>query len=149
MNYQPDPSASARGEFKLLNGELVWSQNHDALMRAAISTWKAAAADLTLHAEDELSGGPAPASGSGKRMRAQARALLWELSFHARKSPSLYRGSHVAPRGLEPWTSSRAVAERWAKKNGGQVYELTRGSRALRVSDWWGTDPEREWIAIT
>jgi hypothetical protein len=58
----------------------------------------------------------------------------------------LYRGSHREPKGWEPWTSSRQVAELWAEKNHGQVFELPSGTKGLRVSDYLGSDPEREWI---
>lgn len=119
-------------------------------LRAAIATWKGSATDMQIHIEDELSGAPVPPSATGRRYREQAQAILEELRRHARRSPGpLYRGSHRVPQGVEPWTSSLAVAERWARKNGGRVHVLPPDTPGIRVSDWWGADPEREWIVWT
>jgi hypothetical protein len=90
---------------------------------------------------EEREGAPLPGSGSGKHMRAQAAALLWELENRPQTSPKrLYRGSHVEPRGFQAWTESRRVARHWAKKNGGQVFVLDRAV-GLRLGG-----PEREWL---
>lgn len=88
-----------------------------------------------------------PNSGSGKILRAQAAALLWELQHHSKVSRiPLYRGSHEAPRGFQPWTTSKALAEKWAGRNNGEVYELPGSTKGLRIADYLGSDVEREWI---
>jgi len=145
-SYRPDPSAPSQGEWDRSGDEPRWVQSHDALVEAALHSWKGGTGEMVIHIGDERTGAPVPPSGSGKKARTQAAALLWEIAHKAKASPPLYRGSHREPKDWEPWTSSRKVAELWAAKNHGRVFELPSGTKGLRVADYLGSDPEREWI---
>jgi len=131
-------------------GEPRWRQAHKALVIKALNSWKGSPTDMVLVMSDEKQGAPLPGSGSGKILRAQAAALIWELKHNSKRSAEpLYRGSHEKPRGVQPWTTSRKVAELWAAKNQGQVFTLPPGTEGLRVAAYLGADPEREWIVST
>lgn len=148
--YEPEPSAPASGEWDRSGDEPRWAQAHAALVKAALQSWKAESATMPVLIRDERHDAPLPDSGSGKKMRAQAAALLWELEHKARRSPQpLYRGSHENPKGLNSWTSFLKTAELWAAKNNGKVFTLPKGTKGLRVSDYLGSDPEREWLVET
>lgn len=150
--YEPDDGAPADGEWDRSGPEPRWRQEHRALVRDALRSWKGDPVNLRPHMADEVAGAPWPGSGGGKVRRQQARALLWELANGSRPSPgALYRGSHVEPIGVQSWSESRAVAARWAARNGGQVFELPRGARGLRVADYTASafDAEREWVAYS
>ncbi len=101
---------------------------------------------MSIHMQDERERAQVPPSGSGKIQRAQAGALLWEMDHKSKPSPPLFRGDHEDPRGAQPWTSVEAIAAKWAAKNGGQVFTRPAGTRGLRIADYLGSDPEKEWI---
>jgi hypothetical protein len=42
--------------------------------------------------------------------------------------------------------SASKVAEKWAAKNNGKVFEKPKGTKGLRIADYHGYDPEKEWI---
>ena len=145
--YSPALGAPLRGEWDRSGEFPVWVQDHRSLVADALSSWKGATSDMEAHFHDSRRGVPLPTSGSGKVLRARADALLWELEHAARSSPRpLYRGSHRRPSGVAPWSESRAVAEAWARKGAGVVYGVPKGTRGLRVADYLGSDPEREWL---
>jgi len=126
-----------------------WVESHESLVRKALSSWQGWPTDMRIHIEDDLQGAPQPSSGSGKKMRAQAGALYREVVERAQPNPApLYRGSHETPAGLTSWSEDRKVAETWARKGQGQVFERPPGTaRGLRMSDYVGTSiPEKEWV---
>jgi hypothetical protein len=129
-----------------------WVQPHHELVQEALHSWKGWPSDMRIHMADEMAGAKQPSSGSGKRMRAQAAALLRELGANAQPNPrQLYRGSHEAPGGIQAWSESKRTANYWAKKNKGEVHVLPKGTgRGIRVSDYIrsGIDEsgEREWL---
>lgn len=152
MSYTPEP-APAEGEWvRDPDGFAIrWRQAHAKLVRAAIGSWVGWPTDMHIHMRDEQAGAPQPSSGTGKEMRAQAAALLWELRHKARATPLLYRGARRPPAEIDSWSESRAHAEKWAKKSGGQVFELPAGTaKGLRFKDY-GIDPfgEAHWIVET
>ncbi len=146
--YAPDFSAPVEGMWVRDPGP-AWVQHHRALVTAALRSWSGSPAEMKLHLDDAAVGAPMPASGSGKIMRAQAEALAWEIAHAPRRSRgTLYRGSHVEPRGVQSWSSRRKVAERWAVKNGGRVWTLPPGTPGIRRTDYASTvfDEEAEWL---
>lgn len=146
--YTPNHDAPSEGTWNKTQDGPVWTQDHATLVSNAVYQWKGNALDFMLHVKDERSGAPYPSSGTGKVMREQTRALLWELQHASRKTPTLFRGSHRVPTGIVPWSSSRKVADFWAAKNGGRVFELPPGRKGLRVADYISSDPEKEWIVL-
>jgi len=145
--YEPTQSAPSRGTWDRTGAEPRWSQAHDVLVRDALSDWKGDTAMMVLHMQDEEAGVAMPSSGSGKIARARAAALLWEIEHKAKPAPPLFRGAREASKGWRPWTCSRRTAARWAARHGGQVYTSAEGQVGLRISDYLGEDPEREWIS--
>lgn len=147
--YEPDPAAPTDGEWDRSGNEPRWRQSHESLVRDALRSWKGDPITMRLHFADEREHEPEPGSGTGKTLRAQARALLWELAHHARPSPiALHRGSHVEPNGIQSWSEKRRVASSWASRNGGRVFTLPKGTRGLRVLDYTSSafDSEAEWV---
>lgn len=106
---------------------------------------------MNIHIADERGNAPPPANGSGKQKRAQAAALIYEMTHNNTVSRKpLFRGSHETPRGEQSWTTSRKIAERWAAKNNGQVFEIPAGAEGLRVEDYfYDTMNEKEWLVYT
>ena len=151
VSYRPDPTASTEGEWDRTGLEPVWHQSHDALVLDALHSWKGDPVEMNIHIADERGNAPLPASGSGKQKRAQAAALIYEMTHNNTVSRKpLFRGSHETPRGEQSWTTSRKIAERWAAKNNGQVFDLPAGTRGLRIEDYfYDTMNEKEWIIHT
>lgn len=149
--YKPDGDAPAQGEWDRTGEDPKWRQGHHELVVAAVNSWKGDPVEMVLHARDEREGAPQPGSGSGRQKRAQAAALLYEMKHNSKVSRKpLYRGLHIKPQGEQSWSTFRKVAELWAGKNHGQVFELPAGTRGLQVSDYIGSpDPEKEWIVKT
>ena len=150
MKYVPDASSPPRGEWDRSGSEPRWRQAHDVLVRDALTAWKGDPITLRLHMGDAESGAPYPPSGSGKIMRTQAVALLWELEHRPRTSSKpLYRGDHEKPSGVQAWSERKSVAERWAAKNHGRVWMTPKGAPGLRVADYIDStmnEAEREWL---
>ncbi len=150
--YEPDPDAPALGEWDRSGKEPRWRQGHESLVRDGLRSWKGDPITMRLHIADEREREPEPGSGTGKILRAQARALLWELAHHARPSPvALHRGSHIEPNGIQSWSEKRRIASSWASRNGGRVFTLPKGTRGLRVLDYTSSafDSEAEWVVDT
>ena len=150
--YEPDRSAPPSGDWDRSGADPVWRQSHEELVVSALRSWKGDPSSMRIHMDDELLGTEAPGSGSGKMMRAQAAALLWELRHSAIPTPTkLYRGSHQAPRGCQPWSESSRVAAIWSKKNGGQVWTLPKGTPGLPIYRYANVMDmnEREWIVCS
>jgi hypothetical protein len=129
----------------------------DGLLKSAVARWKGFTSEIDLHLKDEAGGKPSPPSASGSKMREQAKALLNEVIHNSTPAPTLYRGDDKPPSDndstLLGWTSSKTVAEKWAKTYGGAVYTLENAtgldlSRFGRLED--GTDDfqESEWIVL-
>lgn len=150
-SYRPDPTASAEGEWDRAGPNPVWRQAHEELVLAALISWKGDPVEMNIHIADERGNAPLPANGSGKQKRAQAAALIYEMTHNNTVSRKpLFRGSHETPRGEQSWTTSRKIAERWAAKNNGQVFELPAGAEGLRVEDYfYDTMNEKEWLVYT
>jgi hypothetical protein len=127
------------------------------VLKSAVARWKGFTSEIDLHLKDELSGRPAPQSASGAKMREQAKAILREVIENGEPAPTLYRGDDKPPSDndstLLGWTSDKQVAEKWAKKYGGQVYTL-KNATGLDLSRFGsagdGTDDfqESEWIVL-
>lgn len=148
--YAPEHDAPMTGEW-VRTPALRWSQNHTALVAAALRSWSGDPVEIRAHLADVANEASLPGSGSGKIRRAQAEALVWELANATTPSKGkLYRGSHVEPRWLQSWSSRKKVAERWAARNGGRVWELPRGTRGLRRLDYTTSafDEEAEWLVL-
>jgi hypothetical protein len=145
------------GRFEVdANGDLRWVQPHDELLLDAFRRWKGDPTEMLLFMRDEREGADFPSNGTGKKWRAQAAALLQELQSNARSSRlPLYRGAAIDPFGRGPfgWTTNRKVAERFAEKVGGKVYELPKGTRGLEINFYLGKHhsyaSENEWIVDT
>ena len=148
LGYEPDESAPQAGFWDKSSGLPIWKQQHSRLVQDAINSIKGAYSDMQIAVEDELRNEPAAPSGSGKIMRQRGAALLWELLNNGRKTPKLYRGSHVKPSGLTAWTEDFRIASEWAKRNGGIVWEKESGGTGLRAADYILHDVEKEWILI-
>jgi hypothetical protein len=129
----------------------------DGLLKSAVARWKGFTSEIDLHLKDEVGGKSSPSSASGSKMREQAKALLNEVIHNSTPAPTLYRGDDKPPSDndstLLGWTSSKTVAEKWAKTYGGAVYTLENAtgldlSRFGRLGD--GTDDfqESEWIVL-
>lgn len=128
-----------------------WEQPHEELLSDALHSWKGSPSDMRIHLSDEQAGAPEPGSGSGKQMRAQARALLHELETNSRlNDKTLYRGDHRDPEPHSEWSESRKVAETWARKGGGTVHVRKPGEgQGIRIADHISSqinDAERGWI---
>lgn len=150
-SYVPDHEAPDQGEWDRSGPEPRWRQSHKALVAAAVRNRKGTPAEMTLHMRDEEEGAPEPGNGSGKMMRAMARALLWEINHKARPSPKpLFRGSHQDPKGMQSWSEKKSVAELWARKNNGQVFALPKGTKGLRCEDYGSSafNDEKEWLVV-
>lgn len=158
LGYAPDPTAPEEGEWEYgpdpadptRQIATRWRQAHAVLLADALRSWKGDPAAMSLHIQDALGGLPPPASGSGKKKRAQVEALLWELEHGARPNPGpLYRGANIPPSSWAPWTEDRRTAERRA---GGGVVTLPPGvGRGFRVDEYLhpGVDIGlREWIVL-
>lgn len=150
MIYHPDMDAPIEGRW-VRTPSMQWEQNHRTLVADALRSWSGYPAETRAHLGDVVAGAPWPGSGSGKIMRARAEALMWEIANNPTRSRStLYRGSHVEPRGLQSWSSRRKVAERWAARNGGRVWKLPKGTPGLRRLDYTTSafDHEAEWLVL-
>lgn len=148
--YEPNLSAPVDGAWVTAeDGNLQWSQHHEALVLDAVQSWKADSIDMIIHMQDELETSNLPMTGGAKVRRAQAAALIWEVAHRGTKTPLLYRGARTEARGFRSWTSNRKTADLWAKKNRGEVWELPPGKKGLRLSKYWGADPESEWIVFS
>ena len=156
------------GTWDWSTGDPRWVQPHESLLQDALHSWKGDPVDMRLHMQHERAGEPQPSSGGGKKMRAQAAALIREMETNARLNPqALYRGSHREPQGYQAYSESRAVANTWAKRH--NKYRQTQGAhgydvaepattrvarkgtvRGIRISDYAGhgglDQVEREWI---
>ena len=121
-------------------------------MSWSLRRWKGSPDDAQIHIADAINGAPVPPNGTGKRFRAEAEALMKELKSSSVPSKAvLYRGDQKDPHGAGPlgWTTKRSVAERFAKRYGGKVWELPKGTKGLRIKDYIQTeldDLESEWI---
>lgn len=147
FGYEPDEKASDTGVWDRTTGTPEWKQRHFKLVQSAVNSFKGASSDMQIMVLDELRDEPTPSSGSGKIMRKQAAALIWEMRNKSRRTPKLYRGSHVEPSGLTCWTESRRIAAEWAKRNSGRVWVREAGGVGIRASDYMlRSDPEKEWI---
>jgi len=122
-------------------------------VRAALRRWLGGGLDMVLALDDERSGTPVPRVHEAREIRAEARALLAELTERAKRAgQALYRGTAVMPAGVEQWTESlRDARLRAAMFRGGRVYELPRKhARGLRMADYLPDYPqaERQWITL-
>lgn len=149
MKYEPAVNAPVEGAWDRSGPELVWVQDHHALVVSALRSWKGDPVEMKMHIPDEIAGSPVGGSGTTKIQRAKAGALLWELKHKAVRCPRpLYRGSHIEPKGLQSWSTARKVAELWASKNGGRVFELPKGTKGLWILQYTSSafDAEKEWL---
>jgi hypothetical protein len=124
-------------------------QHHADLLRSAISTWENDPVLLRRHLSAAMAGEPWPKDVYAARERAKAEALFYEVTTNPRRAPRLYRGAATPPSGLTSWTTSRRVAERFAAKHYGRVFELPAGELGMRVKDYdqrSGHPAEREWV---
>jgi hypothetical protein len=114
-----------------------WEQPHDELLHDALHSWKGATSDMHLHMADEQAGAPEPGSGSGKQMRAQARALLHEIETNGKPNPKpLYRGDQRQPGPYSEWSEKRSIAAGFAKRYGGEVHVKAPGEgHGIRIAD--------------
>lgn len=132
--------------------QMRWEGPHDELLREALYEMKGSKSQMHIHLDDEVWGAPQPGSGSGKRTRAYARALLTELRTAARPNPvPLYRGGTLNDL-VNSWSESRQVAERFAQRYGTDVQVLPAGQgRGLKVADYIHSgldDIESEWLVL-
>lgn len=154
----------------------TWSANAEAVLvtpaslgipvtsrlQDALRHWKGETSTMRLHMDDERAKEPMPGSRNGRERRLEAAALLFELEHYARPCPKpLYRGSMHTPRGANSWTTSRRVAEGFARGENTRrvarglppssvVHELPAGTRGLRIADTIREpDGESEWIVQT
>jgi len=114
---------------------------HDSLKQAAIK-WMGDSSTMALHLADISSG----TSGSGVN-----RQLAEHLHAAVQNAPlnkvTLYRGDHQSPTGHQSWTSRKSVAEGWAKRGGGKVWEIPPGSMpALPLKGLIPNDAEKQFI---
>lgn len=149
----PGPAAigTEGGYWDMSGDEPRLVQDHDALVRDALWSMKGDWTNVMIHMAHERRGDPQPDSGSGKIMRAQAKALMDELATNSRPNPMrLYRGATQTPTGLRAWSQNRRTANRFAKLSGGQVYVLEPGEgRGIRIADYINSgrdQEEQEWI---
>lgn len=140
------------GEWDRSGPEMVWVGPHDELVREALYSWKGSLSSMHIHMTDEIAKAPQPGSGSGKKMRAAAKALLAELSRAGTNPVRLYRGGAQAASWIEGWSEKRSVAEDFAKRYGGQVFVLEPGrAKAIRIADYISSgldDIESEWLVV-
>lgn len=151
--YQPDDTAPDEGEFVMEDGSAVrWRQSHRRLVVGALHSWKGDPVDMNIHMRDAKENAKQPSSGTGKKWRAQAEALLWEIHHHGKPNPkTLYRGADTAPKGLEGWSENKRVAQSFQKKGrDGKLFKLEKGQgEGIRIQDYVHsvlTDVEKEWI---
>lgn len=158
--YTPQHDATLEGKFEWPNGrpgpndlvgpEPVWVQQHKELVRDAIRSWSGDPSAFRIHAQDVIAGAPIPGSGSGKQMRAQAEALLWELEHNTVTVPvDLYRGS--GKQGDRPgkpfsWSEDIEIAKQFAKRYGGKVTKLPAGTaKGIKAGNFM---EEKQWIVV-
>jgi hypothetical protein len=144
-------TAAGRFEFDEDGNATHWAQPHDELVADALHSWKGDPSSMRIHMAAERAGEPEPWSGSGKQMRAQARALLHEIETNSRPNDrTLYRGDHREPGPHSEWSESRKVANHWARKGGGTVHVRKPGEgMGIRISDYINSqmnEGERGWI---
>jgi len=131
----------------------TWVQEHESLVKDAVQSWVADTSFMGIHIQDELDSAKIGGSGTAKIGRAQAKALLQEVIHNGVDAPTLYRGDNKDPKDnsspLLGWTSDKKVAQKWAKKRGGQVFTL-KGAKGISLNDVPGvknvTAYEKEWI---
>lgn len=148
----PDPRGLTEDDVAY-SPKLTWVQDKASLLKDAVSSWKGDTTFMGLHVQDELDGKPIGGSGTAKIARAQAKELLRTLLEESVDAPTLYRGDNKEPKeNTSPilgWTSSKKVAQKWAKRYGGQVYTL-KGAKGISLNDVPGLKTpfrdEKEWI---
>jgi hypothetical protein len=163
--YVPDENAHPAGEFVAMNPnanedrfedkQYRWRQKHSELVRAAMHHWKGDPTNLHSFMRWSEMEEPLPGSGSGKRYRAMAEALRWELENKAKvRNRVLYRGVSGRPLPTVGETlSMRAVGFSSNKGTGRKyagphstvnstpiVYVLDKGARSLRIKDYDESD---------
>ena len=148
-SYHPDDTAPEQGEFRSDR----WAQQHDALLLAALRRWVGSPEDARLHIADLLKNPSLDApSGSGKRFRAEAAALLWELKNRSKtNSMILYRGAgEFIHGGVMSWSDSSRVAKGFAAQNAGRLHQAAPGTlTGIRIADYLDDSRgEQEWIII-
>ena len=145
-------AVEAAGQFLRIRDEPYWIQEQSELVADAMHSWKGSPTEMNIHMYDEIHDvAHVPSSGSGKIMRAQAKALLIELRTNGRPIPKLYRGGDRMPQGVQGWSENLRTANRFAKMANGTVYALDAGSTTgLCIRDYHGLggldQDEREWI---
>jgi len=131
--------------------------------QAVRAVWRWVSSDMgtvELHAKDELAGAPEPSSASGRKLRAEARALLQDLKENGQPVPALYRGAEVDPasestRVFQSWSSNVTTAVTFAQKHwkSGKLYRLRKGTAiGLPISRYLSSEDsleEQEWIVLT
>jgi hypothetical protein len=160
FSYSPNTDAPEGGEWDMtgidpdamVGPDPIWRQQHQELVKNALQSWVGSPSSFRIHAQDALEGAAQPKSGSGKHMRAQAEALLWEINHNAKAIDiPLYRGSGQAGDAagtVYSWSESKEVAERFAKLYGGEVETLPAGTaKGLRLRDYTGDAfGEKQWL---
>ena len=112
-------------------------------LNKAFGEWIITSSDISLHANDILTGVEAPASLGGRMKRRAAAVILNALAVAPKNLVTLYRGSTGSGNGLDSWTSHEKTANYHAKKSGGRVVSAPPGSfAALKVPN----SPESEYI---
>lgn len=117
------------------------------LVEEGIRSWVASPQTMRIHMAHEINGDDYP-DGPAGRLRDQATALLHAVREGGANSKRLYRGAKSLTNELgvpESWSESRAVARKFAKDSGGEVFTLEPGTaRGLKLGDredQWLIDP--------
>lgn len=127
------------------------------LTEEALQSWVGDPASMRIHMAAVINPDDATPyedlSGSGKQMRDQAEALVNAVQNGNATTKKLYRGAKsIDPGDLgvpQSWTESKAVAKKFAGKDG-QVFTLNPGeARGIRMADYIssGLDVrEKQWL---
>lgn len=145
--YTPDHQAPVKGDWDRTEDTPRWMQEHRTLVEDALWSWVGYPSSMRIHIDAEQNNEPQPPSGSGKKMRAQAAALAYEVEHNSRPNDEvLYRSAGTLPTGITSWSKRKAVAKRWR----GDLYRLPVGAaRGIKVSDYITSQidhDEQQWL---
>lgn len=141
--FNPTQKRDDRGRWSKVPG-------FDLNLKAALTTWKASASNLTSHLKSLIQGKPVSEDGNSKERRVLAETLL-KAVLNGKPAPTLYRGDNKDPQSIDKpllgWTSDKSIAKKWARKYRGKVYKLD-GAVGLEVASVPGVfnQQEAEWI---
>ena len=134
--YAPEHGTETPHATQNPDGTYTWHQDHQDLVREALRQLKATPVGSGFGLRDEPATSPQTA-----KAKALYASVLYELQHNATDTPKLYRGSNTDAgfsRPFDEWSESKTIANQFAKKYGGEVSTLPKGSQGIRITDYLG-----------